>query len=168
MRYKTKNQRCLGIDPGIGNTGWGIVKRSPTGYQLLRSGVIYTASDAPTAKRFDTIYTRLVELLTKRKPDLVSIEGVFFNRNVSSAMSTAGVIAIAQLACEHAGIPSVVIKPQVVKASVTGTGTASKEQVKKMVNRLLGAGIRNDHEADAIAAAIGGLLKICSVPVLGA
>ena len=89
----------------------------------------------------------------------MSIESVFFNRNISSCISTASVIAIAELAAEQVSIPTLQIKPQLVKAAVTGTGNASKSAVKKMVNKLLGSNLRNGHEADAAAAAIAGLLS---------
>ena len=69
-------------------------------------------------------------------------------------------IAIAELASEQMGIPVLQIKPQAVKSAVTGTGSASKSAVKRMVNKLLAADIRDGHEADVVAAAIAGLLKV--------
>ena len=159
MQYLTKNPLCLGLDPGIGNTGWALVRRTATGYQLTDSGVITTASTTPLGKRLDQHFVKLHEILKAYTPDLVSIESVFFNRNISSCISTASVIAIAELASEQAGIPTRQIKPQMVKSAVTGSGTASKQAVKKMVNKLLAADIRNGHEADAAAAAIAGLLQ---------
>ena len=160
MNSLTKNQLCLGIDPGIASTGWGIVKRTATGYRLTDSGVITTASTATLGKRLDQQFVHLHEILKAYTPDMVSIESVFFNRNISSCISTASVIAIAELASEQVGIPALQIKPQAVKSAVTGTGSASKSAVKRMVNKLLAADIRNGHEADAAAAAIAGLLKI--------
>ena len=160
MQYLTKNPLCLGLDPGIGNTGWASVRRTATGYRLTDSGIITTAATTPLGKRLDQHFVRLHNLLKTYTPDLVSIESVFFNRNISSCISTASVIAIAELAAEQVSIPTLQIKPQMVKAAVTGSGTASKPFVKKMVNKLLGSAIRNDHEADAAAAAIAGLLSL--------
>ena len=108
----------------------------------------------------DQHFVRLQEILKTYTPDIVSIESVFFNRNISSCISTASVIAIAELASEQAGIPTIQIKPQMVKSAVTGTGTASKQSVKKMVNKILDTTLTNGHEADAAAAAIAGLLKV--------
>ena len=155
---KRKNT-AFGIDPGIGNTGWALVERLPSGYCLLHSGVICTAARTPIGKRLNTHYSMIRKLITEHSPDLVSIESVFFNRNITSCISTASVIAICELASEQAGIPTIQIKPQAVKSAVTGSGRATKTAVKKMVNRLLDAKFTNDHEADATAAAIAGLLQ---------
>ena len=158
MNYLTRNQLCLGIDPGIASTGWGIVKRTATGYRLTDSGVITTCPSAALGNRLDQHFVKLHEILKTHAPDMVCIESVFFNRNISSCISTASVIAIAELAAEQADIPTLQIKPQAVKTAVTGTGSASKSAVKRMVNKLLAADIRDGHEADAVAAAIAGLL----------
>ena len=107
----------------------------------------------------NTHYATIRELLTEFSPDLVSIESVFFNKNISSCISTASVIAIAELAGVQASLPTLQILPQAVKSAVTGTGTASKTAVKQMVNKLLAVDITSDHEADAAAAAIAGLLR---------
>ena len=158
MHYITKHPLCLGLDPGIGNTGWALVRRTATGYRLTDSGVISTCPSASLGKRLDQHYTRLHEILKTYTPDIVSIESVFFNRNISSCLSTASVIAIAELTGEQNGIPTIQVKPQAVKAAVTGNGTASKAAVKKMVNTLLKTTISNAHEADAAAAAVAGLM----------
>lgn len=136
-----------------------IVKRTATGYRLVASGVITTASTTPLGNRLDQHFVRLHEILKTHTPDLVSIESVFFNRNISSCISTASVIAIAELASEQAGIPALQINPQKLKTAVTGSGTASKHAVKKMLNKITGATLTNGHEADAAAAAIAGLLQ---------
>ena len=150
----------LGIDPGIGNTGWSVVKHAAGKYQSVDSGVILTRAHAKIGKRLDTHYTMIRQHLTEHSPDLVSIEAIFFNRNVSSCISTASVIAIVELAAQQAGMPTLQIKPQTVKAAVTGNGSACKAAVMKYVNRLLNTDIKRDHEADASAAAIAGLLQI--------
>ena len=153
------NNIACGIDPGIANTGFAIIERLPTRYRLLRSGSIRTASSAPIGNRLDAIYTEIHALLADYRPRLVALESIYFNRNVSSCISTAGVIAICELASVQAGISALQIKPQMVKSAVTGSGTASKHAVKKMVNKLTGATLTNGHEADAAAAAIAGLLS---------
>ena len=135
------------------------MRRTATGYRLRDSGVICTVPHAPLGYRLNHHYEAVREILTEHSPTLVSIESVFFNRNISSCISTASVIAIAELASEQAGIPALQIKPQAVKSAVTGTGTASKQAVKKMVNKITGTTLTNGHEADAAAAAIAGLLS---------
>ena len=141
-----------GIDPGIANTGFAIIERLPTLYRRLRSGSIRTASSAPIGNRLDAIYTEIHALLADYRPDLVCIESVFFNRNITSCISTAGVIAICELASVQAGILALQIKPQNAKRAVTGTGTASN----RLVNRLLRTDIKSHHEAAAAAIAIAG------------
>ena len=152
------NNIACGIDPGIANTGFAIIERLPTLYRLLRSGSIRTASSAPIGNRLDAIYTEIHALLADYRPRLVALESVYFNRNVSSCISTAGVIAICELAIVQVGIAARQIKPQIAKRAVTGKGTASKRYVNWMVNRLLRSDIKNHHEADAAAIAITGLL----------
>ena len=153
------NPLALGLDPGIGNCGYAIVQRLPNRYHLLHSGVIYTSSRAPLGVRLQTHYSTIRELLTEFSPDLVSIESVFFNKNISSCISTASVIAVAELAGVQTSIPTLQIKPQAVKSAVTGVGSASKSAVKRMVNKLLNVSLTNDHETDAAATSIAGLLE---------
>ena len=152
------NTLVLGLDPGIGNCGYAIVERLPNGYHLLHSGVIYTSPRVSLGNRLQTHYSTIREVLTEFSPDFVSIESVFFNKNISSCISTASVIAVAELASVQAGIATLQIKPQVVKSAVTGVGTASKSAVKRMVNKLLKTSLTNDHETDAVATGIAGLL----------
>ena len=158
MAYHTKHPLSLGIDPGIGNTGWALVRRTATGYRLTDSGIITTPANTPLGKRLDQHYSRLYEVMKTYTPDLMAIEAVYFNRNISSCISTASVIAIAELAACQLGIKVIQVKPQMVKASVCGIGKASKAQVVKMANRILKTEIENNHTADAIAVAIAGLL----------
>lgn len=159
----TKRNLCLGVDPGIASTGWGIVQRKPTGFQLIGSGVQNTKAILPIGTRLENHYNAFQELLTEHAPTLVCIEGVFFNRNISSCISTASVIAVIELACIQRGIPTLQVKPQAVKAAVTGKGRAGKQQVKRNVNKLLRTQIKSPHEADAAAAAIAGLLHLKAI-----
>ena len=153
------NSIVLGIDPGIHSTGWSVVKHAAAKYQHVDSGVILTHAHALIGKRLDTHYTMIRELLREHSPDIVSIEAIFFNKNITSCISTASVIAVVELAAQQSGISTLQIKPQTVKAAVTGSGTAAKSDVMKYVNRLLNTGITRDHEADASAAAIAGFLQ---------
>ena len=151
------NGIALGLDPGIDNTGYAIVQRFPNRYHLLHSGLIYTSPRAPLGNRLDTHYSTIRELMAEFNPEIVSIESVFFNKNISSCISTASVIAVAELAGVQASIPTLQVIPH-VKSAVTGVGTASKTAVKRMVNKLLAVEITSDHEADAAATTIAGLL----------
>ena len=161
MNYKKTNAvRCLGIDPGLANTGWAVVgfRQKSGGFQHLASGVIRTESSACDAVRYATIYNAVNALIAEHTPDVLSIESVYFNKNVSSCLSTASVIGVIRVAAELSQLPSIQVRPQAVKAAVTGGGRASKAQVQQMVAKLLGVAIKNAHAADAAAVAIAGVL----------
>ena len=160
MTYKTNSVRCLGMDPGLANTGWSVIRRHRSGrLDHLASGVIRTESDACEAVRYATIYNAVNAIREEHTPDLLSVESVYFNKNVSSCLSTASVIGVILLAAELAALPSIQVRPQTVKAAVCGVGRASKAQVKRMVSKLLDVDIRNGHACDAAAVAIAGLLE---------
>ena len=149
----------LGIDPGIGNTGWAVLQRTASGYELIDSGYRTTPSKAMFGYRLDTQFCIIHDRLMEYKPDILAIESAFFNKNVSSHNKTVSVIAVAELAAFRCGVPTRKIKPQLVKAAVGCSMTASKDQVKRMVNKILKTDVRNHHEADAAAVAIASLLK---------
>lgn len=161
--YRTQRHICLGVDPGIASTGWAAVQRNPVDFKMLRSGVIETETVLPVGTRLEIHYNAFVKLLKAHAPTLVCIEAVYFNRNINSCISTASVIAVVELACIQQKIPTRQVKPQAVKAAVTGRGTAGKQQVKRNVNKLLSTEIRSNHEADACAAAIAGLLHLNTI-----
>lgn len=150
----------IGIDPGIASAGWAIVKRLPDRYELVDSGLVKTTAKTPLGKRLLTHFTQIQTLLEIHRPDLVCIEAVFHNRNISSSISTAGVIGVVELACALAGVPTLQVQPQFAKASVLGIGQASKETVIRSVNKLLGAKLRSSHVADAVGCAVAGHLKM--------
>ena len=107
-----KAHRAIGIDPGLANTGYAIVTRNRRGqFRILESGCITTDKHTETPKRLLEIYTGITELLHHHTPDLLSVERVFWNRNITSAMSTAAVMHICQLAAEQAGITSRQVTP---------------------------------------------------------
>lgn len=164
MNDKTNAVRCLGIDPGLANTGWAVINRKKSGgFQHLASGVIRTESDACDAVRYATIYNAVNALIAEHTPDVLSIESVYFNKNVSSCLSTASVIGVVLLSAELSQLPSIQVRPQSVKAAVIGVGRASKAQVQKMVSKLLGVDIENAHASDAAAVAMAGLLQKSAV-----
>ena len=159
-RYKTKSTKAIGIDPGLANTGYAIVTRNKRGaFRILERGCITTDKHTETPKRMLEIYTSVTELLHHHTPDLLSVEQVFWNRNITSAMSTAAVMHICQLSAEQAGIDSRQVTPQQVKMACGCGGKASKEAVKVFVSKLTGEKMTNAHTADAAACAIAGLLK---------
>ena len=159
MPYQTNAVRCLGIDPGLANCGWSVVGRKKSGqFHHIDAGVIRTESSACDAVRYASLYNAVNALISEHTPDVLSIESVYFNKNVSSCLSTASVIGVILLSAELSQLPSIQVRPQSVKAAVTGVGRASKAQVQKMVSKLLRVDIENAHACDAAAAAIAGLL----------
>lgn len=158
--YQTKTRKAIGIDPGLANCGYAVITRNSTGkLRLLESGCIKTDAKGSQAERLLHIYQDISEVLQENHPHLVSIERVYFNRNVSSAITTGGAIGVCLLASEQAGITSFLLTPQQAKAAATGNGRASKEMMRRVLGRLLCEDIRNHHEADAAAVAIAGLLQ---------
>lgn len=158
--YQTKSRKAIGIDPGLANCGYAVITRNSTGKcNRLESGSIRTDSKATEAERILKIYQEVSELIHAHHPNLVAIERVYFNRNVSSAITTGSVIGVCLLSAEEAGIESLLLTPQQAKAAATGRGRASKETMKKCLAGLLGPNIRNHHEVDAAALAIAGLLQ---------
>ena len=150
---------AMGLDPGIGNTGYAIVKRTSTGYELLDSGYRETSTKATLGDRLDIQHGLVCDRLMTYKPDILGIEAIFFNRNISSCISTAHVIGVAELAAFRLCIPALQVKPQDAKMAVGCIGNASKKHVRIMVNKVLRSYIRNQHECDAAAIAIAALLK---------
>lgn len=160
MNDRTKSKRALGIDPGLANCGWAVVGRNRKGkFVLLESGTIQTGKEKPESARLLEIYQQISERIFTSSPNIVVVERVFFNENVTSCLTTSGVAALCLLAAEQAGIETQASTPQQVKSAVTGTGKASKEQVQRMVATLTGQELKNAHAADAAACAIAGLLS---------
>ena len=155
-----KNKLVIGIDPGIASTGWAVVKRLPNRYTLLDSGLITTPSKTPLGERLKTHFMQIQTLLQKHSPDLVAIEAVFHNRNISSSISTGQVIGIVALACALVDVLTLQINPQFVKKSILGIGIASKADVIGAVNRMLDVSVKDTHVADAVACAVAGHLKM--------
>ena len=155
-----KRKLVLGIDPGIASAGFAIVRRLPDHYELVDSGLVKTPARTPLGNRLLTHFTQIQTLLETHSPDLVAIEAVFHNRNISSSISTGQVIGVVELACAIADVPILQVQPQFVKASVLGVGQASKDAVIKAVNKLLGVKLRSSHVADAVGCAVAGHLKM--------
>lgn len=144
----------LGIDPGTAITGYGVVRRdSPNRFSVLGYGVIITPSNQEMAGRLKTIYGEVCRLIEEFHPDCLAIEQLFFNTNVTTAITVGQARGVAILAGAHSGLPIAEYTPLQVKQAVTGNGRAAKEQVGYMVKVLLGLDDipRPDDVADALA-----------------
>ena len=146
----------LGIDPGLANTGFGVVQRRPRDLVALDGGVIATGAREPLADRLTRIHRVVSELLEHYRPDAVSMESLYFGRNATSALAVGQARGVALLAAAQRGIDCVDYTPQQIKGAVCGRGGADKAQVQRMVQALLrlDAPPTPDHAADALAAAI--------------
>ena len=148
--------RILGIDPGYGITGFGIVEAQRSRTQLLGCGAITTPAGMDFSARLEIIYNDMCQLLEKAKPDAVAIEELFFGQNVTTGIGVAQSRGVILLAIRQAGLPVFSYKPSQVKQAVVGYGNATKHQVQDMTKRLLGleAMPKPDDAADAIAIAL--------------
>jgi crossover junction endodeoxyribonuclease RuvC len=154
----------LGIDPGIADTGWGVVEDKAGKLKCLGYGSVKTKAGVTTGERLVLIAAALKKIIKKFGPDLVAIEELFFAKNVKTAMVVGQARGVAVLTIRQAGVDMVEFKPSQVKQAVSAYGAADKRQVQKMVQLILGLKEipRPDDAADALAAAICGLnsLKI--------
>lgn len=146
----------IGIDPGIANTGFGVVRGSATKSVALDGGVIETSPDLSLPERLDRIHSSVVQLLDWHEPAALALEDLYFGKNVGSAMEVGQARGVVMLAAAQKQIPCFDYTPQVVKSAVCGTGSADKSQVQVMVGHLLGLDEppHPDHAADAFAVAI--------------
>ena len=148
--------RILGIDPGYGITGFGIVDAQRNQFQLLQYGAITTPAGTDFPLRLQMIYNDMTELLMVAKPDAVAIEELFFGQNVTTGIGVAQSRGVILLAIQQAGVPIFQYKPMQVKQAVVGYGNATKHQVQDMTKRLLHLQSipKPDDAADAIAIAL--------------
>ena len=148
--------RILGIDPGYGITGFGLVQADRSRFSLLRCGAITTPAGMDFPARLEIIYEDMKQLLEAAKPDAVAIEELFFGQNVTTGIGVAQSRGVILLAIRQAGLPVFSYKPMQVKQAVVGYGNATKHQVQDMTKRLLRlqALPKPDDAADAIAIAL--------------
>ena len=148
--------RILGIDPGYGITGFGLIEADRGQYRLVQCGAITTPPNTDFSWRLEMIYNDMTQLLQTTKPDAVAIEELFFGQNVTTGIGVAQSRGVILLAIQQAGLPVHSYKPMQVKQSVGGYGSATKHQVQDMTKRLLklSAMPKPDDAADAIAIAL--------------
>jgi crossover junction endodeoxyribonuclease RuvC len=146
----------IGFDPGIADTGYGVIEDQGNKMVCLEYGSIKTPAKQLLGERLNTLHKEVTAILKKYQPDLVSVEKLFFCRNVTSAMAVGAARGILLLAIEQAGIELVEYTPNQVKQSVSSYGAAGKEQVQKMVKLFLNLKEipKPDDAADALAMAI--------------
>jgi crossover junction endodeoxyribonuclease RuvC len=148
--------RIIGIDPGTGILGFGVIDAHGGKTKLVTAGVITTPAHTPLADRLEEIYLELTNIIGETKPELMAIEQLFFAKNVTTAMSVAHARGVAMLTGKQAKLKIEEYTPLQIKQSLTGYGKADKKQVQEMVRIQLGLKEvpKPDDCADALAAAI--------------
>ena len=148
--------RVLGIDPGYATTGYAVIERAAGRLAPACIGAIRTPASGSQAERLVFLRTALLELIDEHRPEVAAIERVFFTVNVRTAMAVGQASGVALAAAGEAGLEVHDYTPTEVKQSVTGTGTATKQQIQAMVAALLklDAPPRPADAADACALAI--------------
>ena len=147
--------RIIGIDPGLRNTGWGVIEVDGTRLSYIADGSVHSDADAPLASRLLQIHTQLAEILQRYAPDEAAIEETFVNKDARATLKLGQARGAAMLAPALAGISVAEYAPNVVKKSVVGAGHAEKDQVKHMVKVLLPrAELNTADSTDALAIAI--------------
>lgn len=146
----------LGIDPGLANTGYGLVTRRGARFVALDGGVVQTPAGQPLERRLATLFAEVETLLDQHAPDAVALEDLYFGQNARSAFAVGQARGVVLLAAGRRGLPCASYTPQQVKQAVCGTGRAPKEQVARMVCTLLGLPDHPlpDHATDALAVGV--------------
>ncbi|MDR1194656.1 MAG: crossover junction endodeoxyribonuclease RuvC [Peptococcaceae bacterium] len=146
----------LGIDPGTAIMGYGVVEYKGSRHRALTYGALRTAKEDDMPERLRQLFAGVNQLLDQYQPDVMAIEELFFNRNVTTALTVGQARGVALLAAGLRGIPVGEYTPLQVKQAVVGYGRAEKHQVQYMIRRLLGLAEdpRPDDAADALAVAV--------------
>jgi len=145
--------RVLGVDPGLSACGYGVVEESPEGLRPLVRGTVRTSSGASLPSRLGKIYRELHRVIEEYEPDALAVEEVYLARNAPSAMLTAQVVGVIKLLAEGRLLKS--YAPREIKKWITGSGSAPKDQMIRMMEHLLSTqDLGSDHAADALAVAV--------------
>ena len=129
--------KVLGIDPGLGNTGYGIISAVNNNFELIEYGVIKTNSKDKLANRLKIIFNEVTNLISKHKPNILSIEEIFYSKNVKSSLLLGHARGVAIAAASTRKIIVYEYSARKIKQSLTGNGNAHKDQVRFMVKNLL-------------------------------
>ncbi len=156
----------LGIDPGTAICGFGVVSLEGASLRMIDAGCVRTRTEDTDAHRLRQLYGALRELIVEHRPERVGIERLFFQRNVQTAMTVGQARGVALLVAAEAGLPIDEPTPNEVKQTICGNGSADKQQVAAMVERLLGVRLNGvpDDATDALAIAIGCAYRAAAEP----
>ena len=147
--------RLLGLDPGLGTTGWGIIQADGNRLSHIANGQLKTNTAAPLPERLADLARQIETIIAEHVPEAAAVEEVFVNKNPQSTLKLGQARGVVLMCAARAGIAVGEYAPTLVKKAVVGTGGAEKAQVHAMVSRLLpGAKIAGPDAADALAVAI--------------
>ena len=147
--------KILGLDPGLGTTGWGVIVAEGNRLAHIANGQLKTDSAAELPRRLAHLADQLKALIADQRPDSAAVEEVFVNKNPQSTLKLGQARGVAIMIAARAGLDVGEYAARLVKKAVVGTGNAEKAQVHAMVSRLLpGAKIAGPDAADALAVAI--------------
>jgi crossover junction endodeoxyribonuclease RuvC len=148
--------RILGIDPGTGILGFGVIEANKGVAKLVDAGVIRTPVKEDDAVRLQTIFEEITDIIAQTKPQEMAVEKLFFAQNVTTAMTVSQARGVVLLAGQQAGLRIYEYTPLQIKQALTGYGRAEKKQIQEMVKVVLKLEIvpKPDDCADALAAAI--------------
>lgn len=148
--------RILGIDPGTGILGFGVIEADKGKTELVDGGVIRTPAKEDDAVRLQTIFEEISDIIAANKPTVMAVEKLYFAKNVTTAMTVAQARGVVLLAGQQAGLEIHEYTPLQIKQALTGYGRAEKKQIQEMVRVILKLkdAPRPDDCADALAAAI--------------
>lgn len=147
--------RLIGLDPGLGTTGWGVIEAMSTRLMHVANGAIETDAKAPIETRLARLFDELGAVIARFSPDAAAIEETFVNANAGSTLKLGLARGVVMLAPAKAGLSVAEYAPNAIKKSVVGVGHADKLQVQAMVRRLLpGVTLNGPDAADALAVAI--------------
>ena len=146
----------LGLDPGLAIVGWGVLESARRGFRVLGYGSVTTPANTPTEERLATIYSDMNELFMRFRPDAVSVEELFFSKNITTGIRVAEARGVITLAAAQKNVPIFEYTPLQVKVAVTGYGRAEKRQMQEMTKNILHLAEipKPDDAADALAIAI--------------
>ena len=147
--------KILGLDPGLGTTGWGLIEAQGNRLSHLANGELKTKTAAPLPERLADLANQLEALLAEHRPDGAAVEEVFVNKNPQSTLKLGQARGVALMLAARSGLAVGEYAARLVKKAVVGNGNAEKVQVHAMVARLLpGVKIAGPDAADALAVAI--------------
>jgi crossover junction endodeoxyribonuclease RuvC len=147
--------RILGLDPGLGTTGWGVIEADGNRLAHVANGQIRTDPAAPLAERLAVLADQLDRVISDQRPDSAAVEEVFVNANPQSTLKLGQARGVAIMIAARGGLGVGEYAARLVKKAIVGTGGAEKAQVHAMVSRLLpGVAIAGSDAADALAVAI--------------